>query len=194
MENTSDALIMAGQVLIFIIALTVCISSFSTAKTGLDGVISRTDTVKYVKGENGYINYIQSSENGAIRKVGVETIISSMYRAIKENYVIYIKLKNSDNIFTPHNDVVVDKYIAKNELVINNKKVIRNGDSLIKVTIGNDTNQQVNTILRNSLYNQLHNLSFYEYFGEYKDAGEANIEDKTTHRIITYIDTQLLTI
>ena len=33
MENATDALIMAGSVLIFLIALSVCVSSFTTLRT-----------------------------------------------------------------------------------------------------------------------------------------------------------------
>lgn len=35
MENASDALIMAGQILIFLVALTLCISSFSDLRTNI---------------------------------------------------------------------------------------------------------------------------------------------------------------
>ena len=58
MENASDALIMAGQVLIFIIALTVCISSFSSIRIGIDNVIDQTDTIKLAKDSDLYINFI----------------------------------------------------------------------------------------------------------------------------------------
>ena len=40
MENASDALIMAGQVLVFIIALTVCISSFNTLRNNITDLIN----------------------------------------------------------------------------------------------------------------------------------------------------------
>ena len=89
MENVSDALIMAGQVLIFIIALTVCISSFSTLRAGIDSTISQTETIKFAKDSEGYINFIQSRDSGATRIVGAETVVSSMYRAIKEDFTMY---------------------------------------------------------------------------------------------------------
>ena len=68
MENASDALIMAGQILIFIIALTVCISSFSILRKSVDSIIGETETVKFAKGEKGYLNYIEADNNKAIRK------------------------------------------------------------------------------------------------------------------------------
>ena len=39
MENATDALIMAGSVLIFLIALSVCVSSFTTLRTEIDQII-----------------------------------------------------------------------------------------------------------------------------------------------------------
>ena len=89
MENVSDALIMAGQVLIFIIALTICISSFTALRVGVDEVVGQTETVQMARDSQGYINYIDSEKVNAARVVGAETVVSSMYRAIKENYVIY---------------------------------------------------------------------------------------------------------
>ncbi len=190
MENASDALIMAGQILIFIVALTVCISSFSTLRQGVDSIIGETETVKFAKGENGYINYIEADNNKAIRIVGAETVVSSLYRALKENYVVYLKLKDTSNLFVGTGDAVVDKYIAKQDLIINRKKIISKDDSLIKVTIGTNTNTQIDSKLRKVLFNKIKDLSFYEYYGQYQDATDAPQADKTTHRIITYIDTK----
>ena len=92
MENATDALIMAGSVLIFLIALSVCVSSFTTLRAGIDRIVDQTETVDMAQNSVEYINYI--SRSNAIRVVGAETVVSSMYRAKKENYVIYIVLKN----------------------------------------------------------------------------------------------------
>lgn len=197
MENATDALIMAGQILIFIIALTVCISSFSTVRSGVDRLISQTDTVKFAKGENGYINYIQSDNNKAIRKVGVETVVSSMYRASKENYDIYIKLQDSSNLDNNlEEDENVEFYYATKDIVMDmngiSKTPIRNGDKLIRIGIGKGKNQNINLKLRNGLYNKIKNLSFYEYFGQYQNDTQANSSDRITYRIITYIDSKCL--
>ena len=95
MENASDALIMAGQVLILIIALTVCISSFTTLRVGIDSTINQTETIKLAKDSDLYINFIQSRNDGSTRIVGAETVVSSMYRAIKEDFTMYIRLNDS---------------------------------------------------------------------------------------------------
>ena len=197
MENVSDALIMAGQILIFIIALTVCIASFSIVRSNIDNIISQTDTVKFAKGEAGYINYIESDQNSAIRKVGVETVVSSMYRASKENYDIFIKLQDTSNLDNwLDDDKNVEFYNAKKDVVLDvngiSKTPIRVNDKLIRVGIGRKKNQKINSKLRYGLYNKIKDLYFYEYFGQYQNDTDANSSDKNTYRIITYIDSKCL--
>ena len=94
MESASEALIMAGHVLIFIIALTICISSFTNARAEADILIGEDETVEMAKNGEQYINYLKSEENGSIRVVNADDVVSSMYRILKGDYTIYIKLKN----------------------------------------------------------------------------------------------------
>lgn len=194
MENATEALIMAGQVLIFIIALTVCISSFTTVRVGIDGIIEQSETIKMAKDSDDYINYIQSRDKGSVRVVGAETIVSSMYRAVKENYVIYIKLKDYGTIFNGNDEKAVDKYQATKDVYVDGvaNPIIKSGDIIIKVTIGNGTNQQVNAKLKNGFYEKIKDLKFNEYLGEYQNNSMANEEDKITYRVISYIDTNCL--
>lgn len=197
MENASDALIMAGQILIFIVALTVCITSYSNVRTEIDGLISQTDTVKFAKDDEGYINYIKSEENSAIRKVGVETVVSSMYRASKENYDIFIKLQDTSGLENSlEDDKNVEFYNATKDLVLEMKGIsktpIRINDKLIRVGIGKNKNQSINMKLKSGLYNKIKDLYFYEYFGQYQNDTQANSNDRITYRIITYIDSRCL--
>jgi hypothetical protein len=187
MENASDALVMAGQVLIFIIALTVCISSFTTVKSEVNRIIGEPETIEFAKGENGYgyINYIESRENGSTRVVGAETVISSMYRAVKENYVIYIKLNDYNSIGTT--TVTTN---ATKDVVVNGETKIHSGEKIIKVTIGAGTNQQVNSILKSGFYDKIKDLTFNEYLGEYQNESDATSENKPVYRIITYVQNQ----
>ena len=46
MENAADVLIMAVDMLIFMLALTLCISSFSNVRQGVDNIINRPETKK----------------------------------------------------------------------------------------------------------------------------------------------------
>ena len=189
MENVSDALIMAGQVLIFIVALTVCISSFTTLRVGIDEIVGQTETVQMARGSSGYINYIDSKDAEATRLVGVDTVVSAMYRAIKENYVIYLVAADCDAL-KGLGENAVDIMEAEHPLTIGGKTVITEGQKIIQVTIGNETNQDINAKLKNGFYNKIKNFSFYEYLGEYQNASAPGVstENKETYRIITYIE------
>ena len=180
MENVSDALIMAGQVLIFIIALTVCISSFSTLRAGIDSTISQTETIKFAKDSEGYINFIQSRDSGATRIVGAETVVSSMYRAIKEDFTMYLKLK--DSTFSLVQTRLGDK-IDNYEIKYNNE------EKCLKITIANDANYISNALLKKGLYDIIKGKKFEEHIGEYQEEFEGvSSENKKVNRIITYIE------
>lgn len=196
MENASDALIMATNVLLFVIALTVCISSFSMLRQGVDNIIGETEVIKLASNSDTYINYIDSRNNSSIRKVGAETVVSSMVRSIKENYVVYIKLRDYGTIF--QGDNAVNKSIATKDITIkqlngtNEKTIITKGDSLIKITIGSNSNQEINAKLKNKLYDFLKDKQYYEYLGEYVNDTEVNIEEKMVYRVITYIEASIV--
>lgn len=186
MENASDALIMAGQVLIFIIALTVCISSFTTVRAEVNRIVGENEEIRFAKNGDNYINYIDSRKVKATRVVGSETVVSSMYRAIKENYVIYIKLNNPGYV-----DSHINKIPAVRDINVNGEKIISAGDPLIEITIGPNTNQYVNAVLSTyGLFNQMSGKSFYEYLGEYQEPSSPGVatENKQTYRIITYVE------
>lgn len=175
MENASDALIMATDILIFIVALTLCISSFTNVRQGVDNIINRPETIKMAKDSEVYINYIASDENKATRVVGVDTVIPSLYRALKENYVVYIKIKNNLN--------------AVSNIVLYEN--LKDGYYTYKFKAGNNPIEKNNTAIDmlciNGLYNKLKDCKFYEYLGEFKYNTATNVEDRTTYRIITYI-------
>lgn len=189
MENASDALIMAGQVLIFIIALTVCISSFSTLRIGIDNAIDQTETIKLAKDSDLYINFIQSKEDGATRIVGAETVVSSMYRAIKEDFIMYLELSDVtfENVYRKLGDIIEEK--NEDDIVIGSYKIIYDTDNTrIKITIKNDANYRANALLKNGLYDIIKSEKFEEYLGEYQEATNEAVssENKKTYRIITY--------
>ena len=185
MENATDALIMAGSVLIFLIALSVCVSSFTTLRTEIDQIIEQTETVDMAQNnENGeYVNYIKKSDD-AIRVVGSETVVSSMYRAKKENYVIYIVLKNSlinSNEFEKRGMIVKIPDIKKSADNI----IINKSDNVIKLIGSYDFDYILNEL---KLYESIKDKKFEEYLGVYQDNTDATEENKITYRIITYIE------
>lgn len=184
MENASDALIMAGQVLIFIIALTVCISSFTTVRTQINKIVGQTDEIRLAKDGETYLNYMESDKEKAIRIVGSDTLVSSMTRSVKENYVVYVKLKETSTLDG------IDTINATADLVINGEKLIQKDNILIKVKAGANSNQSINTILKNKLFNIIKDKTFYEYLGEYQEYSNSGVstENKEVRRIITYIE------
>lgn len=179
MENASEALIMAGQVLIFIIALTVCISSFTTVRVGIDGMMDEAETIKLSKDSDLYVNYIQSRDEGATRIVGAETVVSSMYRAIKEDFTMYIEFEDT-------------ALLNRLETKLKNKSIelIRSKDNLnrLEVRISNTANYRSHSILANGFYDEIKDLKFKEYLGEYQENTDSGVssENKQVKRIITY--------
>ncbi len=192
MENASDALIMAGQVLIFIIALTVCISSFTTIRVGIDNVIDQSETIKLAKESDLYVNYIQSRDEKSTRIVGAETVVSSLYRSIKENYTLYLILSEPYSTITSkfdeYNKIDEDSETTNRKYKIVYQKDIANNQLIVKFTIGAGSNSIPDTILKIGLYDEIKDRLFHEYLGEYQNNTDASSENKLTNRIITYVE------
>jgi ketosteroid isomerase-like protein len=133
---------------------------------------------------NEYINYIKANNANSTRIVGVETVTTTMYRCIKENYVVYLKLKNISDLTSKGITTVQ----AIDDLTSNDgTTLISKDDTLIRITIGE--NQNINQILKNN-FNQIKNSTFYEFIGEYQiKTGEGvTTENKQTYRVITYVE------
>lgn len=80
-DNVADALKMAAAVLVFVVALTLAISSFSEARMTAQTILDYSDR------EYDY-TYVEESGSEQ-RTVGAESIIPVIYRSFKENYKIY---------------------------------------------------------------------------------------------------------
>ena len=93
MENASDAIIMAGAVLIFVIALTVAMTVFSQARSTIDTVVYASDRTNYYE----YLD-IDISNNIKNRIVGLETIIPTLYKYYKENYTVVFLDENGKGL------------------------------------------------------------------------------------------------
>lgn len=91
MENASDAIIMAGAMLIFVIAITVAMTVFSQARATID-------TVVYASDETNYYEYLNTSRDNNVKNriVGLETVIPTLYKYYKENYTV-VFLKSDGN-------------------------------------------------------------------------------------------------
>ena len=195
MENASDALIMAGQVLVFIIALTVCISSFTTVRAEVNRLVGENEEIRMAKDGETYINFMESQKKSSARVVGSDAVVASMYRAIKEDYVIYIKLKEdvfNDTAFANNPYIKIMQATTDSITTDSSEKpIIETGNKLIKITIGSDTNQNINQVLKSDgggkLFEIIRNMQFNEYLGEYQNASDVQSVNKEVYRIITYV-------
>lgn len=105
MENAAEALKMAAAMLIFVLALTISINSLTLARQTTESVLLEKDReTHYING-----NYYYDSTGVTTRKVGLETIIPTIYRALNENTkIIFYQGKNANlskaEDFTGEND------------------------------------------------------------------------------------------
>lgn len=197
-DNLSDALLMAGAVLIFVIALTVSMSSFTTMRSQIDEIVQSEEKIDLVTDNSGnYLNYEKASTGkyNDVRVVGVETVVSSMYRVAKENYIVYIKLTNysdypSDTITTISDSQVYKNLNTKSPTELE-ENLINSGSKIMKIDI-NGKNSNITALLDDKgFYEILKGKKFYEFLGVYqKESGEGvDASNKTTYRVITYVET-----
>lgn len=209
MENAVDALYIAGAILLLLVALTVGISSFSTQIAQIDQIVENDERVNLATDESGsLVNYITYSSE--VREVGVETVVNSLYRAYKENYTVYIKLKDGTrsnlNLYK-YNEIL--KTATKEQKYKATTSIINVGDSILCFKITTEYNLQnakekMNDIMKEKsdggvgLYKAIENERFDEYIGEFyqndigtgtRDPSIDQVSDanKTKTRIITYI-------
>lgn len=192
MENAAEALKMAAWVLIFVVALSICISSFSQARQTMDAILEYNDK-EY--------SYTYVEENGSTQRiVGYESIIPTIYRAYKENYkivfpneyVLYYKI-DSLGKKTPVNYIDLEKESIGNDSM---KEEFIEGILFGKnyVTSSAFSNIKFMDQESDALYAKLKNQGkFKEYLGVYyqEEAGkteEISTPDanKTKKRVIKY--------
>ena len=93
MENAVEGLKMAGAVLLFILALSITMLSFSQAREAIDAIVAFSDRESLVIEGDSRFFYLSDGANKN-RTVGLETIIPTIYRAYKENYQIVFKFND----------------------------------------------------------------------------------------------------
>ena len=191
MENISEALYIAGAVLMLVIALTVGMSSFSTIRAQIDEIIESDAKVDLAVDESGnYINYIISTDKSDVRTVGAETIVSSMYRVLKENYNLYIKLKSG---YESLDTITVTDEVMYKDAEGNEQNLINNGEQLLEISLTGKINsaQDIDKLLGDDgLYAKLQGKKFKEYLGVYQEETDDTVSElnKATFRVITYIE------
>lgn len=184
MENAAEALKLAAWILIFVVALSISMSSFGQAKESIDTLLVATD--------REYITEYLPESGDTQRIVGVESIIPAIYRSFKDNYKIVFpfplyKYKGDDVYYI---DLSVNGFTdrVKEEFI---KRVLYGGD---KYDANYTTNHFRDYVFYNnssSLYNRIKGKTFKEklgikYMGEENGATLAPDVNKVEKRIITY--------
>ena len=181
-ENLSDAILMAGAMIVFIIALTFSMSSFRVVTKTIDEILQYDSKIDLVTDENhNYLNYeTAGNDESKSRTVGIETIISSIYRISKENYIVYI-----------NTDVNLDSTGMTKKSNFNNQyknsTYIPSSNNTYEITI-NGKNSNIQGFDK-GLYQNLKDKKFKEYLGIYQENTSANEANRTTYRVITYVQT-----
>lgn len=213
MENAVRALEYAFAVLIFIIGLSASIYLLSEVKTTSDIVFSRVDTQQfYVDAEipedeldNGKIKY-----NGRI--VSVETIVPTLYRYYKENYIVEFYDLQGNNIikFDLSQETTTRQLWTANPEVDAKKRldIFLNGgtsgiinsqtynisediafekDEKGKEIIDSTTKGK---IVREGLYNYCKDKKFSEEYAYVPEVSEQKIDEDITRIVIRYKEVQ----
>lgn len=197
MENAVEAIKIAGGVLLFVLALTVSISSFSQANKSVTSIVNMSD--RDIK-----ILYDQiKPSNGLNRTVGIETIVPSLYTALNENIEIYFKDVNGNDlpVFYDLDSNGEIKIENTEKLTISNISLanidekrldmILAGKNDIPDYIDGTTKERYKNIYYYSdgFYKFLEGKKFNENLGEYYPIDDSNSGSTSTQikkRIITY--------
>ena len=166
MENGAEALKIAFAIMMFIMALSLSISSISQANSAVTAIIGYNDR------ETNY-SYVEPSSSSN-RTVGVETIIPTMYKAYKENFNIYFYSNSTGAPFEIYEDE--DGNVIN---CIDGSEVFGNAQEAL---------DHLNQILNNGLYDNLAGKKFEERLGEYYQDDSENTPEvnKTKTRVIIY--------
>ena len=163
MENAVDALKMAGAVLIFVLALSLSITSFSEARQASDTILNFKDReTQYINGDFYY------ETTGTERTVGLETIIPSIYRVYNEQYkIVFVGL--TEPIFRYRNPTrpteIADIYVLNSDDSTKNPQrpaqdANQNNKTLLEAIIYGKTDANFNNWYGNTII--LPSTSLYE--------------------------------
>lgn len=204
MENAAEALKMAAAVLIFVLALSISINSFSEVRQTSQTILNYRDR-EY---ETTYVEDNGSTE----RLVGAETIIPSIYKIYQENYKIIFNIKSIGYLYK--------KKITEGENKGQDEEI--NYIDLQKEVLGNESQKQrfIQAILYgvnsfegksdvekefknlgiefnnpNGIFEIIENKKYKESLGVYyqeevdsDSASNISENNKTKKRVITYSD------
>ena len=122
MENAVDALKLGAFVMIFVIALSVSITAFSEARIASSTLLDYRDR----EASLGQDDYWYSTETGQQRKVGLETVIPTIYRSYNDASIKVVFLDRNSNemtLYTTNDGSVKHNVIGR--IYTNNKHINR---------------------------------------------------------------------
>lgn len=114
MENAVDALKMAFAVFVFVVALSITMHSFTSAKEAADGILWHSD-------KTNYYEWVESGNQIKGREVSKDAIIASLYKKQTDTFIIVNKSSTEKYIFNYTGKVTeirsgVKKVIDTNEV------------------------------------------------------------------------------
>lgn len=115
MENAVEALKMAGSVLLFVMALSIAMLSFTQARTAIGTLVDYSDRESsYSTIEDDDRFYYRKATDTA-RYVGIDTIVPTIYRAFSESYKIVFETKRGETTVPGFPDTTYYLYRIKTE-------------------------------------------------------------------------------
>jgi hypothetical protein len=190
MENASEALIMAGSVLIVIVALSITISSFSQLINTVDEITLKEEILDTATDDGELLRFYKADSE--IRQVNASTVMTSIRRASSENYNVYVYSSKNDGDLYTFIDTYKDQYPnvfqkSAKEQLYKEETIITEDTNIMKVTLLGEGYKSLNNDVFKALYDVIKDSTFKEYLGEYQDA-VGNDADKLTYRIITFVE------
>ena len=192
MENAADALKIVFSVLMFILALSLSISSFTLANSSIQAIVDMRDT-------RANYTYLTPSDK-LTREVGVEAVVPAMYKAYQENFKIVFlnsdgtemqlyystdhngkvrKDENGNKIVMTHIDLKDENYASSDEATAH-LDFLLSGDAT-----GSAQKYKNQLIHPEGLYSYFSGKKFIESLGEYYQGSETD-STKIKKRVITY--------
>ena len=111
MENAVEALKIAGAVLVFVLALSLSISSLSQAN-------SSVSTIATIYDKEAQYQYVKPTTN-LNRTVGADTVVSTMYRAYSENIKIVFQKSDKSPLPIYYKTNQSGKKVDENNIEVN---------------------------------------------------------------------------
>lgn len=220
MENAVKALEYAFAILVFVIALSTSMYLLSEVKTTSDIAFSEIDTKRFY--EDAELPPDEVETNGSIkyngRIVNVETIVPTLYRDYKENYIIEFYDTSGNNIikfdlseenrtrqiWTGNPDVDIKKRLdlflngsTTGKGIINNQEHDLNNDiafvkkeSIAGLESYVMSTEDKKTVVTQGFYNYCKGKKFSEEYAYVPELSEQSLEEGLTRIVIRYKEVQ----